>query len=154
IRSYESIIEPRINWLLDLDLIDSIYHKQGFLKLSSAGNIFLNSVEGIFNSEEFIENFYIETFSKTYSLNPIMGSNICKKIDKYLNFAFLNFKTLSPNRITASQAFTYISWMLLLREGFVAEYNDIKNYIFANDGKGYTIDWFPSENDGSLKKIT
>jgi len=41
--------------------------------------------------------------------------------------------------------------MCLLRDGIIAEYKDIKKFIFTIDGKGYTIDWFPSENDGSIK---
>ena len=69
-----------------------------------------------------------------------------------MNYAFVNFRTLAPNRITASQAINYIVLMCLLREGFILEYNEVKKYLFSIDGKGYSIDWFPSENDGSIKK--
>lgn len=153
IRSYEDIIEPRVNWLLDLDLIDNILHKQGILKLSRSGLILLNAIKEEYDISSYIESNYIKVFSQTYQLNCKDDLGLNKKIEKYLNYSFINFKTLSPNRISASQSFTYISWMCLLRDGIVAEYKDIKDYIFTNDGKGYTIDWYPSENDGSLKKI-
>ena len=151
VRSYESIVEPRVNWLLDLDLIDSKKHCQDILVLSAQGEIFLESVKNVYDIGTFIENDYVKTYCATYKINPKSETIIEKRIEKYLNFAFINFKTLAPKRINASQAFNYISVMCLLRDGIVAEYKDIKNYIFTKDGKGFTIDWFPSENDGSIK---
>jgi len=154
IRSYESIIEPRISWLLDLDLIDQVKHKQNILKLSGSGTKLLGKINEIFDIDAFVESDYVKTFSLIYDLNPKADFESDKKIEKYLNYAFINFKTLAPNRIAASQAIEYIAIMCLLREGILLEYGEIKRYLFKLDGKGYIMDWFPSENDGSLKKIT
>lgn len=153
IRSYEDIVEPRIGWLLDLDLIDNVNHKQGILKLSNTGLIFYNYLNKCFDITAFLEQFYVKAFSQAYNLISKNELNANKKIEKYLQYAFTNFRTLSPNRVSASQAITYISWMCILREGFILEYSTVKDYIFNNDGKGFTIDWYPSENDGSIKKV-
>jgi hypothetical protein len=151
IRSYESIVEPRINWLLDLDLIDGSKHKQDSLVLTEQGESLLNKIKYIYDVENFIETEFVRTYCSVYKILPKSESIIEKRVEKYLNYAFINFKTLAPSRINASQAFNYISIMCLLRDGIVAEYTEIKKYIFTIDGKGYTIDWFPSENDGSIK---
>jgi hypothetical protein len=153
VRSYESIIEPRISWLLDLDLIDPIKHKQEVLKLSESGKVLLDKINNIFDFVLFSENDYVKTFSLIYRLNPKIEMQIDKRVAKYLNYAFINFKTLAPNRIAASQAIEYIVVMCLLREGILLEYSEVKKYLFNLDGKGYVMDWFPSENDGSIKKI-
>lgn len=39
-----------------------------------------------------------------------------------------------------------------LKDGLIIEYEEIKKYIFNSEGLKYIIDWFPSENDGSMKK--
>jgi len=152
-RSYESIVEPRINWLLDLDLIDGLKLRNGILTLTHAGDVLLDATTNIFDINLFLENDFLGVFNSLYDLNAKYKADQQNRIKKYLDYAFINFKTLAPNRISASQAITYISLMCFLREGFILEYKDVKSYIFAIDGKGYTIDWFPSENDGSIKKI-
>lgn len=152
VRSYESIVEPRLNWLLDLDLIDSVKYRQDVLVLSQQGESLLRGIKDLYNIEAFIENEFVKAFCSVYKLLAKEdGSIIERRIKKYLDYAFLNFKTLAPNRINASQAFNYISIMCLLRDGIVVEYRDVKNHVFGMEGKGYTIDWFPSENDGSIK---
>ena len=151
IRSYESIVEPRLNWLLDLEIIDSIKFRQDIIVLSAKGEILLEKIRTLYNIENFLESNYVGAYCSIYNLHPKNEMVVSRRIEKYLNYAFINFKTLAPNRINASQAFNYISIMCLLRDGIVVEYEQIKNYVFTLDGKGYTIDWFPSENDGSIK---
>lgn len=151
IRSYESIVEPRLNWLLDLDILDNTKYRQDILALSEQGKFLLHKISNIYKVEVFIENEFVSMYCSIYKLYPKKEYLIERRIEKYLNYAFINFRTLAPNRINASQAFNYISIMCLLRDGIIAEYKDIKNYVFNIDGKGYTIDWFPSENDGSIK---
>lgn len=153
IRSYESIVEPRISWLLDLDLIDSVKHQKNILRLSSSGKKLLENIRETFDITLFIEIDYVKTFSAIYNIVPKSELQIEKRIEKYLNYAFINFRTLAPNRIAASQAIEYILQMCLLRDGILVEYNDIKKYLFNLDGRGYIMDWFPSENDGSIKKM-
>jgi hypothetical protein len=152
VRSYESIVEPRVNWMLDLDLLDNRKFRQGILQLSKAGNVFHEKLSRVYDTHAFLESEFVKTFAAIYDLEPKIQRSPEKCIEKYLDYSFQNFKTLAPNRISASQAFSYISMMCLLREGFFVEYKEVKNYIFTIDGKGYTIDWFPSENDGSIKK--
>lgn len=152
IRSYESVIEPRISWLLDLNLLDGSKHIKDILALTEAGESFVKHAKKIIDITSFIENDYVRVFSEMFNFIPKHEKDPEKKIEKYLDYAFVNFKTLAPNRINASQAITYISIMCFMRDGFIVEYKDVKNYIFTIDGNGYTIDWFPSENDGSIKK--
>lgn len=153
VRSFELIVEPRISWLLDLDLIDSVKHRSGQLSLSPAGRTLLLGLSTVFKSSLFIDYRYSQVFASMYQLNTSSIASPDNKVKKYLAFAFSNFKTLAPNRIAASQAFAYISAMLLLRDGIVCEYIQIKDLIFEWDGSEVNVDWFPSENDGSLKRI-
>jgi len=153
IRSFELIVEPRIGWLLDLDLIDSVKHKNGELLLSKSGRTLLSNLKTVFKSSLFIDYKYSQVFASMYQLNILNIASPDSKVKKYLAYAFSNFRTLAPNRIAASQAFTYISAMLLLRDGIICEYIEIKDLIFEWDGREVNVDWFPSENDGSLKKI-
>jgi len=154
IRSYESIVEPRMNWLLDLDLLDGFKLSQDIIKLSEPGKVLFEKLRSVYDINLFLENDYVKTFAAVYRLSPLNEIYPDRKLKKYLDYAFINFKTLAPNRIPASQAINYISMMCFLREGFIIEYSEIKKYIFDIDGKGYSIDWFPSENDGSIKKFT
>lgn len=152
IRSYESIVEPRISWLIDLNLIDIKSYTNDFLILSDHGEILLNEIKGVSDVTFFLENNFLKTFNLVYNITSKVEKPSDKKLDKYIDESFMYFKTLAPNRITISQAINYAVMSCFLKDGLIIEYEEVKKYIFNSEGLKYIIDWFPSENDGSMKK--
>lgn len=153
IRSYESIVEPRISWLLDLGLIDSEMHMRNTLKLSEAGTRFLDSISNVFDVMHFVENDFIGSFAYSFQLNIKRKKASKTLLNTFLKESFVQFKTLAPNRITASQAINYTCFMTLFIQGIILEYNDVKSYILETEGSIWLVDWYRTENDGSLKKL-
>lgn len=151
-RSFENLVEPRINWLMDLDLIDNSKYKYDRLSLSEQGEKLFKAIKSEINVNSLLENKYFSIINDLYNISNKVDKPSDKKIDKYIDEAFDYFKTLAPNRITISQAINYVCFSCMLKDGQIAEYQEIKNHLFKSEKKQYIIDWFPSENDGSMKK--
>jgi len=154
IRKFEGIIEPRMGWLIDLDFIDSDLYNKGKICLSKSGKKCLDNFEREVDIIKFFEKKWLKTFISIYAID-LLNEEASREtlIIQYLKESFVEFKTMMPNRVTVSQAINYTSYKLFFINELIVEYDEIKKFIFDNERKIFDIDWFTSENDGSLKLI-
>ncbi|UVD80046.1 hypothetical protein NWE55_01775 [Myroides albus] len=154
----EHIIEPRINWLVDLGILEiKLDTKEKKYCLSSFGFNFVNILSEISDKnlnkslviESILNNNYFLIFNSTFDLNKVKSNLNINKIDEYLLEAFQIFKTEAPNRIAASQAIDYVCFNSFLKDNLILEFEDIKKHLqgFNNN---FSMDWFRTENDGAL----
>ena len=157
----EHVIEPRVNWLLDLELIEHIQFSKNNISLSNKGLILLNTFNSYFDvflekSTIFGQLICMDFFDLINEMYEIKAINIIdddfELINSYISKSFLLFKTMAPNRVTASQAVLYACFMMLFKEKKVVNYCTILNYLKSNKNEKYIFEWYESENDGSIRK--
>lgn len=164
----ENLVPPRLNWLLDLKLIDWGKYKSTLTyELNNAGSrmakelFLLNETDD--TNEEWFENGYYSAFYEAYKSDlPKMKSfkgysaNIRKKIIRsYITEAFPIFKWEKIPRMTLSVFFEYTCTKLLIKEGIVCGFNDLKEELerIAAFEKSIQFRWIPSKNDGFLVRM-
>lgn len=155
----EHIIEPRLNWLLDLKLIVQIHDKNKKYRLTDSGTRLLNYLSGIYESvgvkhiylPELLLKDYFTLFSYIYDLKAKAIFDEPFVLEK-LEQSFILFKTDAPNRITASQAINFVCYTALIEKNITIEFNEVKDYLLKGQNKEFLLDWFHTENDGSLSK--
>lgn len=155
----EHIIEPRVNWLLDLEILEQttdISNDKKYILTFYGKNlmaILLKVYESTLCKQQsislYLDNNYFEDLSFIYNLNKTNNNIIPEKTETYLLEAFKLFKTEAPNRIAASQAIDYVCYKYFIEENIVIEFNDIKQYL-SIENITFTLDWFNTENDGTL----
>lgn len=157
----EHIIEPRVNWLLDLDLLDTELFKKNQISLSKAGSYLFYALalyEDLFFEKSAISDTIIDkdyfklvnfVYSKEYSNFTSLDY---EQIDYFINQSFILFKTMSPNRVTASQAILYCCYSMYFKEQKIIDYIDIINYLKSEKNTKYIFEWYQTENDGSIRK--
>ncbi|TXD53927.1 hypothetical protein [Polaribacter sp. IC063] len=154
----EHIIEPRINWLLDLDIVilNNDAKSKRYVLTKAGMNLFykLSSVFGRNSSKELVlasyfEQNYFDSFNFIFELNKTSEILDKLKIEKYLLEAFKIFKTNAPNRIAASQGIDYVCFKSFLEDGVIIEFEELKKYLQEKNNK-FSLDWFNTENDGTL----
>ena len=155
----EHIVEPRINWMVDLGLASVTYSSgQKKYTLNSSGK-FLHRIlikSYLYNNdkhsimESFLENNYFKTFSIINNLNYREKSLPEKIIKELLLESFEQFKTIAPRRIPASNAIYYICYILFFKYNMVVEFREVKDYLQNSKSTTFGVDWYASENDGSL----
>jgi len=157
----EHIVEPRINWLLDLGLLNEEIYLSNRISLSKRGLNFLFYFGYCFDQSE--ERFTISRELRCHSffniiniIYDINAKEIQKKdlilIEKYIDESFTLFKTIAPNRVTASQAILYTCYMMLFQEGIVVNFCTIQQYLYSKENTKYIFDWYKTENDGSIRR--
>lgn len=156
----EHIIEPRLNWLVDLELISvGIKEKNKKLyKLNQKGQrlqeIFTTyyeiSPENFRFIGSFFDNNYFKIFSIIYGVKKEPTDVSESVILKLLEEAFHLFKTEAPKRIPASIAINYICYKYFFQFDKIVEYKQIQNYLLGTKSNIFGVDWFSSENDGSM----
>lgn len=153
----EHIVEPRLNWLLDLKLVSINDEKDKAYNLTEYGFRLLDCLTGIYENYQ-IKHLqlatifglhYFEIFSYVYQINVRKKLDI-GLIDKYLKEAFIHFKTDAPNRIAASQAINFVCYSCLLKNNTIIEFDELKKFLSVRNLPQYSLDWFQTENDGSL----
>ncbi|GEM_PF-3144969 len=154
----EHIVEPRLNWLLDLGiLIQEEGSKDKRYLLSGEGErlvkVFQSIDEVKRNRYLFLSSFittnYFEVFNFIFGLNKQKKTLDQNKLEKYLLEAFQIFKTDAPNRIAASQAIDYVCFQSFLEDNIIIEFNVLKE-ILEEKNSMFSMDWFKTENDGAL----
>lgn len=159
----EHIVEPRINWLVDLGILElKTESKEKLYYFSRSGLNLINVLFEIFDKnlnkhliiESIINNQYFYIFNYIFDLNKDKGNLDINKIENYLLEAFQIFKTEAPNRIAASQGIDYVCFKLFFEDNLIMEFEEIKKYL-QRPNKRFSMDWFKTENDGALylKKI-
>jgi hypothetical protein len=148
-RYLEHIVEPRVNWLLDLDFLEQSSFKKGNLVLSKKGLTFIEKINKPFNMDK--EFFTLS--KKIYQENNInVEESNFELIANYLEKSFILFKTSAPNRVTASQAILYTCYMLLFQEKKVVNFSTIQDYLNSKENTKFIYDWYKTEQDGSIRR--
>jgi len=148
-RYLEHIIEPRVNWLLDLGFLEQSDFIKGNLVLSKKGLIFVQKINEPFN----IDKGFFSLAQKIYEENNInLEENNIELISNYLEKSFILFKTSAPNRVTASQAILYTCYMMLFQEKKVVNFSTIQEYLSSKENTKFIYDWYKTEQDGSIRR--
>lgn len=148
-RYLEHIIEPRVNWLLDLDILDRDDFIKNRLLLSKQGLVIVNKLNSSFD----ICTDFFNLINQMYLTNTIgIDENNFELIDNYIDKSFFLFKTIAPNRVTASQAILYTCYMMLFKERIIVNFCTIKNYLSSKDNTKFIFDWYKTEQDGSIRR--
>jgi len=160
------VLMPRLNWLLDLGLVDfEEKGKKTHYILTDAGRklfqhfCFWTDVDYSFitNAEEHCKVFYIHTFNNVYfngvSQNEQSKEEINLKINEYLNESFEYFKTLAPNRVLASQAILFTKYKLYLNDNIKVGQRYIENYLEKTAVNTFIYKYQQQYGDGYIQKI-
>ncbi|GAK59228.1 hypothetical protein U27_06205 [Candidatus Vecturithrix granuli] len=155
------VIEPRINWLLDLDLLDSQAFDQKSLKLSNSGQTLFNILISFYDMflqkstmiDFIIQNHYFQIINNIYNLNfRSYTQELSGQIGIYLDESFKYFKTIAPNSISAFQAIYYVCYKFLLKDSCIIEFTEVKKFLENRQNLKFSLDWYAKEQDGSLQK--
>jgi hypothetical protein len=159
----EHVLMPRINWLLDLDLVSM--DKELRIELAPAGNrlfkhlCYWNDIntDRVINPKEFLKLFAVHVCDSIYNkedgANKLAKEEIEKIVNKYINESFHYFKTLAPNRVTASQAITYTKYKMYLTTGVRIGAKAIENYLQNQATGTYIYKYQKQYDDGYIQKI-
>lgn len=160
----EHVIMPRLNWLYDLGILEMDTKLN--IKLTEQGiQLFRNicfwndlNANWVFDPQGFLKLFYVHFFDNIYndkiesSSNKIDTEQINQKISFYLNESFQFFKTLAPNRVTASQAISYTKYLLYLFEGIKVGHKYVENYLDSEKNTNFIYKFQEQYNDGYIQK--
>ncbi len=157
----EHIIEPRINWLLDLSILDKSEFLKDRIVLSEKGLILFNTLNSYYDMfqekyaimTEIINRDFFNLVNEMYSIDAINVNDAdLVLIEEYIDESFYLFKTIAPNRVTASQAILYTCFMMLLKEKKIVNFCEIKHFLSSKKNTKFIFDWYKTENDGSIRK--
>ena len=158
----EHIIMPRLNWMLDLDLIE--LDNKNNVAITDIGNkLFENfsiwddiNKEKVISPKSFIDLFMVHIFDHCYNNNQIINpsdSNYTKqKIFAGIDSSFEFFKTLAPNRVTASQAINYTKYKLFFNEKIKVGFQFIKNKLEEKDQDKFIFKYQEQYADGYIQR--
>lgn len=157
----EHIVMPRINWYADLDIINlkdnTITINENGKRLLSELNSWIDiNAEYVADSTDFLKKFYPHVYAKSYFESYGVYSNkeiIHGLVDQYINESFVLFKTLAPNRVTSSQAFTFAKYSIYFRNGFSVSENYLARILEETFSNKYIYKFQPRYGDGYIQKI-
>ncbi len=157
----EHIIMPRINWYADLDIIklndNNITINENGNRLLSELNSWIDvNAEYVADSTDFIKKFYPHVYAKSYfgSYGVYPDREIIHGlVDKYINESFVKFKTLAPNRVTSSQAFTFAKYSFYLKNGFSVSESYLVRILEEDFSNKYIYKFQPRYGDGYIQKV-
>jgi len=161
-KSYlEHIIMPRLNWLLDLELINI---SELNIVMTDAGKRLLIELNfwsdvmcaDIGNSIEFLERYYplvfAMTYDNTYGIN-VERDEIIEAVKKNVEESFRLFKTLAPNRVTSSQAITFSKYKLYLENQYTVSAKTHERILETELKNTFVYKYQPRYEDGYIQKI-
>ncbi len=160
----EHVIMPRLNWLYDLAILEM--DEKLNVKLTQNGiRLFHNfcfwndlNTNWVFDSQNFLKLFYVHIFDDVYydkkepSGVKIDKEEINEKILVYLNECFYHFKTLAPNRVTASPAIKYTKFLLYLFDDIRVDHKYIEDYLDSEKNINFIYKFQKQYNDGYIQK--
>jgi len=149
-RYLEHIIEPRVNWLLDLGFLCEDNFQKNILVLSEKGLLFFKEIKTSFDVNK---NFFT-LIHRVYFDNTVVSlkKNDFALVTNYLEKSFILFKTSAPNRVTASQAILYTCYMMLFKENRIVNFSTIQDYLSSKENRKFIYDWYKTEQDGSIRR--
>lgn len=158
----EHVLMPRLNWLYDLELI-SMDNSINVTLCESGSTLFKNfnfwndvNYEWVLNPNEFLNKFYIQVYQSTYKEDSNTSHElefIISRIKFYINESFLLFKTLAPNRVTASQAITFTKYKLYIVDNICVSDFFIKKFLLNEGNQHFIYKYQKQFGDGYIQKI-
>jgi len=155
----EHILMPRLNWLLDLDFIDSEQFRSRIVAFSDSGHrlhttlthFYQDTLEKSTLTSYILENSFFRLINDAHALGyEEFSISYSESIEVYIEDSFKYFRTAAPNSIAASQAILYCCYKMLLQHQCIVEFQEIKELLLNNQFPRYALDWYKRENDGSL----
>lgn len=157
----EHIIMPRINWMMDLGLVTD---SNKSFEITEIGKKLFNhlciwndlNTEEIISPEAFLDRFIIHLFDDCFINNTEKNDHnldyVLEKLYNYINESFDLFKTLAPNRVTASQAINYTKYKLYLNDNIKVEFQFIKNKLEDKNQNHFIFKFQEQYQDGYIQK--
>lgn len=155
----EHVLMPRLNWLLDFGLI--ALSDKSEISISNRGEILMRHLSSwydiangrISSPSVFLNKFYVFMFDDVFYRSGMKTSDnlLDKKIEIYLEDCFKYFQTLAPNRVTSSQAITYVRYKFYLIDEIIVEHSKIVEYL-KGEQKNYIFTFHRQYNDGYIQK--
>ena len=155
----EHIIMPRVNWLYDLGIINM--YNNSFILTTFGKRLYFNlliwddihrykAVSPIWCLDNhFIKMYDMVADSCGNKFNIDSNQDI---IQKYIDRAFILFKTLAPNRVTFSQLAKYVKYKLYLNYNLLIDTEDIKELFSKIEFTKYIFKYQNQYNDGYIQK--
>lgn len=161
----EHLVPPRVEWLLDLNLLDNkrVSNKKLLYRPNSNFYSFISKVKQNFNNDMWYENDFYQTFydifidKKYIRLEKIPEVKKNKILIDFLEKSFKLFTTeLTPRpQITASQFLEYTCIKLMTEKNIIAGFDDLKKMLInlTKIYNKYRFHWSNDINDGYIIKI-
>ena len=157
----EHIIMPRLNWMLDLGILKE--DNNGYEITEVGSKLFQHlciwndiNTEEIISPNAFLDRFMIHLFDDCYNqnkaINPVNKEIILNKVFENINESFDFFKTLAPNRVTASQAINYTKYRLYLEDNIKVGYQYIIGELSKKDQDRFIFKYQEQYQDGYIQK--
>ena len=157
----EHIIMPRLNWMLDFGIAKGINNqfeitKNGirlFQHLCIWNDI---NTEEIISPDSFLDRFmvhlYDDCFNEIQVINPEKTDLILDRVFKHIEDSFDYFKTLAPNRVTASQAANYTKYKLYLEDKIKVGYQFVLGELSKKEQDRFIFKYQVQYQDGYIQK--
>lgn len=157
----EHILMPRLNWMLDLGIVKDV--KDGFEITEVGSKLFQHlciwndiNTEEIISPNAFLDRFMIHLFDDSYhqskAVNPKNVEIIQDKVFENIDKSFGLFKTLAPNRVTASQAVNYTKYKLYLEDNIKVGYQYIMGVLAKKGQDRFIFKYQEQYQDGYIQK--
>lgn len=157
----EHILMPRLNWMLDLDIVSGTNNEyiitdvgsKLFQHLCIWNDINMNK---IISSDAFLDRFMLHMYDDCYNnediTNPKKIDVVLDKMYQYIENSFEIFKTLAPNRVTASQAANYTKYKLYLNDKIKVGYQFILGKLSEKGQDKFIFKYQEQYQDGYIQK--
>lgn len=158
----EHIIMPRLNWMLDFGIVKGTNNEFeitniGFRLFQHLGIWNDINTEEIISPDAFLDRFmvhlYDDCFNENKVINPQKTELILVKVFKHIEDSFDYFKTLAPNRVTASQAANYTKYKLYLEDNIKVGYQFILGELSKKGQDKFIFKYQEQYQDGYIQKI-
>lgn len=157
----EHIIMPRLNWMLDLEIVTETKKEY---KITEIGQKLFKhlciwndiNADQIISADAFLDRFMVHLYDDCYNnsklTNPKDEKLILEKMYKHIENSFDLFKTLAPNRVTASQAVNYTKYKLYFNDNIKVGYQYILNKLSEKGQDKFIFKYQEQYQDGYIQK--
>lgn len=160
------VVVPRLNWMIDLKVIDWGLYEKGEIALSDEGETFFSSIPKIAKAslDEWLQNSFYRIFSQGYrnllSSRLKLWYDLAEKYKKEIA-AMCVKKGLQiiggreVRRVSIVPLIEYFCIHLLVDEGIICSFGELHNEIekYARSRNDLTYRWVPYDKDGYIRQI-
>ena len=157
----ENIIYPRIDWLLDLQILDREKYKKRIYELTYNGKVFLSELKEMevkASVDDWLEDHYYAIFGRCFIKERIISFNSLKEEERLkivrnlLEEAFNNFSPPNlPFKHISANTFLEFSCTKLVGIKILPTFSQIKSVLKTLPT--FRFQWQPSIRDGFIMKI-